>query len=269
IAVALGRRSIRAPWIVVHHGVTAEGARVRAYHAIDRLASLRADAVVCVSPSQRARFVGARGPVLVIANAALMGTIPELDEIPATPPSLRFVGRLSHEKGADRALRLLAALRGDGTPIAMDVVGDGPSMGELQRLADSLGVAAHVRWHGHVAAPWRGASAHDLLVLPSRSEGMPNALFEATIVGMRHVAADVGDVASMHAAAPAAGVVVPSTDDPHVWREAARRALALPWHADDRRAARDALVAQFGVEARASRFAELYARLLGAPRGEA
>lgn len=115
---------------------------------------------------------------------------------------LLFVGRIQPLKGADLALRCLAALDDDTT---LAVVGgpsgaDGPAeFDRLHALARDLGVAARVRWvppQPHAAlADWYRAA--DVCIVPSRTESFGLVALEAAACGTPVVAADVGGLRSL------------------------------------------------------------------------
>jgi glycosyltransferase involved in cell wall biosynthesis len=75
-------------------------------------------------------------------------------------------------------------------------VGEGPLKTALQQQAQSLGLSERVTFHGSIAhadlPAWFRAA--DVLVLPSRSEGVPNVLLEAAGCGLPFVASDVGGI---------------------------------------------------------------------------
>jgi glycosyltransferase involved in cell wall biosynthesis len=108
--------------------------------------------------------------------------------LPAGRRAILFVGRLDRQKGLDDLLaigpQVLAAL-----PLHdLILVGDGPERGAMEKLASSLGIAPRV----HVAG-WRAdvpaiMAAAEMLVLPSRWEGMPNVVLEAMAAGKPVVA---------------------------------------------------------------------------------
>jgi glycosyltransferase involved in cell wall biosynthesis len=103
---------------------------------------------------------------------------------------LVFVGRLEAQKGVDRLLRGLAAPDLAATPFRLLVVGDGPARTELEELAADLGLSSRVRFAG--ARPGTSAMrAADLVVCPSRYEGMPLVPMEAILAGTAVVASPI------------------------------------------------------------------------------
>lgn len=100
-----------------------------------------------------------------------------------------FVGALTREKGADLALEAWARLT---SPHRLIVVGDGPERGKLTARTRQADLAGRVTWTGFVddVAPiW---PALDILVAPSRHEGLGTAVIQAMGAGVPVVAAAVG-----------------------------------------------------------------------------
>lgn len=109
---------------------------------------------------------------------------------------LLFIGNLLEVKGIDvllHACRVLDTRRRDWQ---LHLIGDGKLRARLQRQADALGVGSQVTFHGslphHTLPTWLQAA--DLFVLPSRSEGIPNVLLEASACGTPYVASAVGGI---------------------------------------------------------------------------
>lgn len=103
-------------------------------------------------------------------------------------PHLLAVGRLGWEKGFDLLLEALARIRREFPHADLLIAGEGSQRAGLEAQARSLGLDAAVRFAGHVDNPYRFYSGATLFVLPSRQEGMPNALLEAAAGGLPLVA---------------------------------------------------------------------------------
>lgn len=116
--------------------------------------------------------------------------------IEASDPLILFVGNLVAVKGLDVLVSALETLLREGVTFQAALVGDGPLKGELQERIDGLGLGSRVRLIGprpqsQLPAWYRSAS---LLVLPSRSEGIPNVMLEAAACGTPCVASRVGGI---------------------------------------------------------------------------
>lgn len=113
-----------------------------------------------------------------------------------TEPQLLFVGNLVPVKGIDVLLKACARLRDEQHEYRLHIVGEGPLKASLVAQAESLAIGNRIQWHGsipQVELPnWYRAA--DLLVLPSRSEGVPNVLLEASGCNTPWVATRVGGI---------------------------------------------------------------------------
>lgn len=107
------------------------------------------------------------------------------------------VGRLSPEKGHRNLLNAFALLAATRPEARLVLVGDGPARGELERLAHQKGMSDRVHFLGMRTDVERIYPLFNVFVLPSLSEGMPNALLEAMSAGLPIVATAVGEVADV------------------------------------------------------------------------
>lgn len=103
-------------------------------------------------------------------------------------PRLLAVGRLSFEKGFDLLLEAFASLRVKFPEAELTILGSGPERARLSILRNELRLQASVRFSGYVSRPERHFYGATLFVLPSRQEGLPNALLEAAAGGLPLVA---------------------------------------------------------------------------------
>lgn len=106
---------------------------------------------------------------------------------------LLYVGRLDTVKGLPYLLEAVAQLHREGhRQFTLTVVGDGSRRAEWETLAGTLGIADSVTfegWQDDVVEYYR---SHDMLVLPSISEGLPTVITEAQACGTPVVSTDVG-----------------------------------------------------------------------------
>ena len=250
-------------WLGWHHGITSENWKVRLYHALDRLLLPHADQLIVVAGSQADRFRRARGRIEVIHNAVIDAPPVSdalVDRVPETPlrPVIAVVGRLSPEKGVDVMFRALALMQDAGVRPSLLLAGEGPERQVLERLAAELDVSAQVHFLGHVsevAAVYRRA---DLVVLPSRSEGLPNSLLEALRADRPVVSTAVGAVPEVLTDA-LAGILVPP-EDPQALAQGILLALQT-LGSEPARAARSATLERFSLATRVERHMSLYRRM--------
>ena len=107
-----------------------------------------------------------------------------------------FVGRLVSQKGVDLLVKAFAKLTEKVPEARLILVGDGPEKSHLQCLAEKLGVIGKIIFSGFVHHSKIRDFLHEasVFVLPSRSEGLPNALLQAMAAGLPCVATSVGGV---------------------------------------------------------------------------
>jgi glycosyltransferase involved in cell wall biosynthesis len=120
------------------------------------------------------------------------------------------VGRLTEQKGQGYLLEAAASLM-KRYPFRLLVVGDGPLLDELRRMASSLGIAGEVTFTGMRRDIPALLAAMDVFVLPSLWEGMPNALLEAMAARRPVIATDIPPFREV-ISSPKHGVLVPPGD---------------------------------------------------------
>lgn len=109
-------------------------------------------------------------------------------------PLVVAVGTLDAVKGHRHLLEAWPEVRRAIPSAQLVLVGDGPLREELPRRAAGLGLGDSVRFLGFRSPARPFAAAADVFVLPSLTEGMPNAVLEAMCLGRAIVASRVGGV---------------------------------------------------------------------------
>lgn len=166
---------------------------------VQNIAFRLADCVVCNSlaaTDQLAREGVPKSKLTVISN----GVPPEafLGAAPALPPEpgvmrIGMIARMN-DRAKNQALFLRAAAGiASRFPLAQFVLaGDGPFRKEWEELAWQLGIGPRTRFLGERHDITSVLAAVDVIVSPSRSESLSNAILEAMAAGRPVVATRVG-----------------------------------------------------------------------------
>jgi glycosyltransferase involved in cell wall biosynthesis len=152
---------------------------------------------------------------------------------------LLFVGRLVYNKNVRMLLLALARLPAERRPLAW-IAGFGPDRGDLLILRERLELSEDVRFLDERDDTAELMLAADLLVLPSREEGLSNVIIEAMGSGLPIIATAVGGTPELIRDGEN-GLLVPNEDDNAL-------AVALQRLIDDA-ALRDRLAAQARADA--------------------
>ena len=123
------------------------------------------------------------------------------------------VARLVPQKGLDVLLRAFASLPEsvrDGWSVTL--VGEGPERQALEKLAADVGVEDSVCFEGFRSDPLVFMRRASIFALPSRFEGMPNALLEAMAAGLPSVVSDASPGPLEMVSDGRQGLVVPCDD---------------------------------------------------------
>ena len=136
------------------------------------------------------------GDVQVVTNPAPpVGPPRELRDANGRPPELLFIGGFKNPtKGAEFLLGALQkVVVQDGAHVDVTLAGPGDPGPDFQRLIDEHAGIRAVGWLDS-AAKLEALRRADFFVLPSLSEGMPNAMLEAMAEGCAVIASAVGAV---------------------------------------------------------------------------
>ncbi|MEZ8190971.1 glycosyltransferase family 4 protein [Vibrio sp. 1F279] len=163
-----------------HAGETPTG-KVWLYDWLDRYSSFLSDQSLVVSEKIKAKVPSKTHQ---LNNFVKVPT--GLTNSPSSSPfHVGFVGRLSHEKAPDR----FVALAKQFPDVRFELFGDGPEMDALAKSQPD-----NVTFHGHQTNMDDVWSQIDLLIIPSRFEGLPMAALEAMIRGIPVLATSVGNL---------------------------------------------------------------------------
>jgi glycosyltransferase involved in cell wall biosynthesis len=232
----------------------------------ERFATRWTDVVVCVSEAEAAhgRSEGVRARYEVVPTGVSLGDwTPGSAEARSAArrrlalvdgPLAVCVGRLSRQKGQDLLLEAWPQVRRVVPEGRLVLVGAGP---EEERLRSAAGPGVELVGERDDVHDWYAAA--DVVVLPSRWEGMSLVPLEAMASGRSVVATDVSG--AREAIGEEAGAVV-GRDDPDALATAIAERLIDPQHTErEGRAGRRRVESSFDVQRTTHALAELYQRL--------
>ncbi len=123
-------------------------------------------------------------------------------------------GIVTKRKNFDLLMRAFARVRPDNTRVV--VIGDGPHLPDLRKLAVELGIESEVFFTGARENAAEAIAGLDVFVLSSKNEGMANVMLEAMAAGTPVIASDISGVRTAIGATPqrpAAGWIFPADDE--------------------------------------------------------
>jgi glycosyltransferase involved in cell wall biosynthesis len=257
-------RTMRSGLVSTAHGFVGGTRKGRMFEWLERRAWRHFDVVVAVSRPLQTRLLRSGIPErsLVLCPNAWSGATP-LDRAAARArlglaPSGKFigwVGRISHEKGADVMVRAMAHVPAE---IGLVMIGDGRERGPLEQLAKELNVASRITWAGQVQGAGQCVAAFDGFALSSRTEGTPMVLFEAMAARVPIVATAVGGVPDVVTAAEA--ILVKSESPEELAAAVGQLFSAAPAAAARAVAARGRLDERYALAPWLDRYEEFYSR---------
>jgi glycosyltransferase involved in cell wall biosynthesis len=203
-----GRLRFRPPLPVLFqpHGwswLAVDGALRTASLAWERRAARRTDLFLCVGEAEakQGQAQGVRGRYAIVHNGVDLNRFRPADErariaararlgVPAAAPLVVCVGRVTRQKGQDVLLAAWPAIRHRSPDARLALVGDGD-------LLPSLPPAPGITFAGSVPDVRDWLAAADLVVLPSRWEGLSLTVLEAFATGRSVVVSDVPGLAEV------------------------------------------------------------------------
>jgi glycosyltransferase involved in cell wall biosynthesis len=105
-----------------------------------------------------------------------------------------FVGSFRNLKGPDRVLKMVGLLKKDYPAIRACFIGQGYLFKKCIELSGTLGISENVSFMGQLDEPASYFQSSKILVMPSRSEGLPTSMLEAMACGCVPVVSNVGNI---------------------------------------------------------------------------
>jgi glycosyltransferase involved in cell wall biosynthesis len=264
---SLGRR--RPPSVFTPHGWSwlVGGWLAPGYRLTERIMLPVTGAVVAVSAEERAHgqaVLGARAErIIVNPNGVDVSRFCPPGPAAAPPddggPLVVFIGRLCRQRAPDVAVAALARMSTPG--VRLRLVGEGPDQAAIESQVRVLGLGDRVELAGFHRNPEADLRAADVVVIPSRYDGMALVLLEAMACGAAIVATRVAGCEALEGA----GVLIP-VEDPGALAEAVDALLADPGRRRSLgQAARERVAEQYSLQRSLDGILRLWQRLGARP----
>lgn len=219
-AATAGVPAIYTPHAVRTLDPTISGLARGAVVCAERLLACVEGLVIAVSPIEQEHLAGIGIPrrrLRMVPNCIRQVQLPTRNEarralgLPTAAKVVGFVGRLAGQKAPDVLVSAFFRVSRSHPDALLAIIGDGPLKPALRRACEQLGIQERVRWLGERDGQ-RSMPAFDILVQPSRYEGLPYSLLEALLAGLPIVATAEAS-AGLVVEPGVNGLVVP-VDDP-------------------------------------------------------
>lgn len=271
-------RPAKVPHVPIVRGWTAETWQVSLYERLERHILARSHWVGCVSARQARELEDTRGkrPAPFVIRNAMLPPLPQtVKSWPVTRVGLRIpplafvfgaVGRLSAEKGhrflIDAFRRVCETYTGPRTPHLI-LLGSGREQAALQEQARGLESRVHFAGFRENPADWM--RLFDCMVLPSLTEGTPNAVLEAMSMQIPTIASSVGGVPDLISNERNGLLVTPGDSD--VLTAAMNRVLRTPQLCRQLMEGTGSVSEEYSPAMQRDKFLAMYAKVLSEERG--
>ena len=263
--------------VIVNHDHTNDDyrAKERVRLALDALSNRLASHLIAVSESCRQFLIRRErvpaGKITLIQNAidlrrfnrecGTRAAARRMLGLAEGGPVVAGVGRLNPQKNFPLFIRVAAEILRRHPDAVFLLAGEGPEEEKLRSLARDSGVADRILFCGYVPDTRQVYLAADVLLMPSRFEGLPMTLLEAMAMGLPVVASALDGIAEVLEDG-VDGFLVPSGNAPmfcdRVCQLIADRAMAVAMGA----AASDKIAARFSTERMCREVERVYDRFL-------
>lgn len=157
------------------------------------------DRIVCVSQNVMQsfeKFFGMQTKAVVLYNVndekEILEKAEECIKIKRDDKKILMetIGRLSREKGVDRAVSVCNYLKTQGYNFELWILGEGKERQNLERIIKENNLSEYVKLMGFVSNPYPYIKMADIIVCPSRYEGLSTVITEGLVLGKAIVTTD-------------------------------------------------------------------------------
>lgn len=158
---------------------------------------LKWDEVISVSNFTKKRLVErgvSESKIRIVHNGIALAEIKSISAQKESVPTICYFGRLNWQKNVDVLIKALAEVKTEIPEVQGKILGSGPALEELQKLACELKIENSLKFYGHIPnykELLTEAKKCHLFVQPSSLEGFGITVIEAMALGLPGVLSDI------------------------------------------------------------------------------
>ena len=259
--------------VTTMHGWVVASKRGALYKRLDQFFARFFHKAIAVSPliEEQARAFGIRRATLIENGIPIDEWLSRVQQAPPLPFTLQpqeravgFLGRLCREKGPLEFIETAAIVAAQNSDARFLVAGECPLLKAMKERAQQLNITPKCHFLGQLPLAMVPAFLTKLHVLLSTSEteGIPNALLEAAVLGVPIVASAVGGVPRV-VAHDVNGFLAPYAAREQLAAHTLHLLTNEALHQRMSNAALARMREQFSIETTAARLSDLYQHLVG------
>ncbi|QDU33971.1 GDP-mannose-dependent alpha-(1-6)-phosphatidylinositol dimannoside mannosyltransferase [Poriferisphaera corsica] len=248
------------------HGFTCENMKTRFYAWLNKQVYRYYDHVICVNEQLRELCLSKR------SNGSNTTYIPngidtkeylcisDLAKPKKNQLNIGVVSRFSAEKGVERSLLCLRRLLDNGIDAKLHLAGDGPEKENLKKIARELDIESNIVWRGWLNDLQAFHTSLDLLLIPSYTEGFPNAILEALLLKTPVAATNVGAIPEILDGE--CGLLLDNNDAPQTWADQIKTIYHAGLFSEYVQRAYEKVTSKYTFQKRCHRVANVYETVL-------
>jgi len=190
-------RQLGLPVIHHIHGALGNTVLEKIYGCIEKYMMRKVSKIFTVSMEQKNSLENSMltyPKIKQVANGTAVQPISNQKIFDTKELKLIMVARFTEEKNHSMALDLIAELKIKGNPVTLTLLGDGPLKKDIQEAINSKSLNSEVKLVGFTRDVQAWLDQSDVLLITSKTEGMPMNMLEGMVRGLPVISTAVGEI---------------------------------------------------------------------------
>ena len=190
-------RQLRVPVIHHIHGALGNTVAEKVYGCLEKYMMRNVSKILTVSMEQKNNLknnIFSYPEIKQVANGTVVQPLTNQQIFGTKELKLIMVARFTEEKNHSMALDLIEKLKIQGTPVTLTLLGDGPLKKDIQETINLKSLNNEVKLIGFTRDVQAWLDQSDVLLITSKTEGMPMNMLEGMVRGLPVISTAVGEI---------------------------------------------------------------------------